>query len=130
MGTSSGPHINDQSSTLPPRQQPRSVGGGLQTSLLLVSSDACGSPNLHERGSNSDQVRKSSSDSASSRETWPTADVLLAKRLEKEKQRGNGFAMQSVMQHVASSNKLSLMDVARQKVEVIAEKMQNLLENF
>ncbi|KAG6418971.1 hypothetical protein SASPL_121178 [Salvia splendens] len=33
-------------------------------------------PNLHERGSNSDQVRESPSDSASSLETWPTADAL------------------------------------------------------
>ncbi|XP_057765055.1 OBERON-like protein [Salvia miltiorrhiza] len=130
MGTSSGAHINDQSSMLPPRQQPRSGGGGLQTSLSLVSSDACGSPNLHERGSNSDQVRESPSESASSRETWPTADALVAKRLEKEKERENGFAEQSVMQHVASSDKLCLMDVARERVEIIAERMQNLPDEY
>ncbi|KAH6777317.1 potyvirus VPg interacting protein [Perilla frutescens var. hirtella] len=126
MGTSSGAHFNDQSSMLPPRQQPRSGGGGLQTSLSLVSLDACGSPNLHERGSNSDHVHESPSESASSRETWPTADALVAKRLEKEKERENGFTEQSAVQHVSSSDKLSLRDVARERVGVISERMQNL----
>ncbi|KAL2245018.1 OBERON-like protein [Sesamum indicum] len=130
MGTSSGSHFNNQSSMLPPRQQPRPGGGGLQTSLSLVSPDACGSPNLHERGSNSDQVRESPSESASSRETWPTADALVAKKLEKEKERDNGFAEHSVVRHISSSNKMSLRDVARERVEVIAERMQNLPDEY
>ncbi|KAG6383401.1 hypothetical protein SASPL_156851 [Salvia splendens] len=130
MGTSSGAHNNDQSSMLPPRQQQRSGGGGLQTFLPLVSSDAYGSSNHHERGPNSDQVRESPSESAGSRETWPTADALVAKRLEKEKERENGFPEQSVMHHIASSDKLSLMDVARERVETIAEKMQNLPDEY
>ncbi|CAA3030686.1 OBERON [Olea europaea subsp. europaea] len=128
MGTSSGSHFNHQSSMLPPRQQPRP--GGLQTSLSLVSPDACGSPNFQERGSNSDQVRESPSESASSRETWPTADALVAKKLEKEKERENGFAEHSVVRRISSSDKISLQDVARERVDIVAERMQNLPDEF
>ncbi|KAL8032993.1 hypothetical protein ABFX02_13G134100 [Erythranthe guttata] len=130
MGTSSGSHFNNQSSMLPPRQQPRPGGGGLQTSLSLVSPDACGSPNIHERGSNSDQVRESPSESASSRETWPTSDALVAKKMEKEKERENGFAEHSVTRRISNSDKLSLRDVARERVEIIAETMQNLPDEY
>ncbi|KAL3850937.1 hypothetical protein ACJIZ3_012819 [Penstemon smallii] len=130
MGTSSGSHFNDQSSMLPPRQQPRLGGGGLQTSLTLVSPDACGSPNLHERGSNYDQIRESPSESASSRETWPTADALVANKLEKEKERDNGFAEHSVVRHISNSDKLSLGDVAKERVGIIAERMQNLPDEY
>ncbi|KAL0300889.1 UNVERIFIED_CONTAM: OBERON-like protein [Sesamum radiatum] len=126
MGTPSGSHFNNQSSMLPPRQQTWPGGVGLQTSLLLVSPDACGSPNLQERGSNSDQVRESPSESASSRETWPTTDASLAK----EKERENGFAEHSVVRHISSSDKMSLRDVARERVEIIAERMQNLPDNY
>lgn len=129
MGTSSGSHFNHQSSPkmLPPRQQqPRSEG--LQTSLSLVSPDACGSPNLQEPGSNSDQVRESPTESASSRETWPNADALLAQKSEKEKD--NGFTEHSVTRHVSSSDNMSLRDVARERVDVIAEKMQRLPDEF
>lgn len=129
MGTPSGSHFNNQSSMLPPRQQPRPGGGGLQTSLSLVSLDACGSPNL-ERGSNSDQVRESPTESASSRETWPTADALVAKKLEKEKDIENGYAEHSVVRHFSSSDKMSLQDVARERVETIAERMQNLPDKY
>ncbi|KAL6520479.1 hypothetical protein OROHE_017067 [Orobanche hederae] len=130
MGTSSGSHFNNNSSMLPPRQQPRPGGGGLQTALSLVSPDVCGSPNLHERGSNSDHVRESPSESASSRETWPTADALVTKKLEKEKDRENGFADHSVVRHISTSNKLSLRDLARERVEIIAERMQNLPDEY
>ncbi|KAI8029979.1 OBERON-like protein [Camellia lanceoleosa] len=87
MGTSSGSHFHQQPSPkmLPPRQQPRE----LQTSLSLVSLDACGSPNLQERGSNSDQVRES-----------------------------------------PSENKISLRDVAREKVDIISERIQHLPNEF
>ncbi|KAL0328726.1 UNVERIFIED_CONTAM: OBERON-like protein [Sesamum calycinum] len=81
MGTPSGSHFNNQSSMLPPRQQTWPGGVGLQTSLLLVSPDACGSPNLQERGSNSDQIK-------------------------------------------------CLRDVARERVEIIAERMENLPDNY
>ncbi|CAL5439593.1 unnamed protein product [Camellia sinensis] len=128
MGTSSGSHFHQQPSPkmLPPRQQPR----GLQTSLSLVSLDACGSPNLQERGSNSDQLRESPSESASSRETWPTADALIAKKLEKEKEGENGFAEHSVIRHISSSDKMSLRDVVRERVDIISERMQDLPDEF
>ncbi|EYU33845.1 hypothetical protein ABFS83_08G153300 [Erythranthe nasuta] len=129
MGTPSGSHFNSQSSMLPPRQQPRPGGRGLQTSLSLVSPDACGSPNP-ERGSNSDHVRESPTESASSRETWPTADALIAKKLEKEKDMENNYAEHSVVRHFSSSDKMSLQDVARERVEVIAERMQNLPDKY
>ncbi|KAL8462679.1 hypothetical protein ACS0TY_033631 [Phlomoides rotata] len=128
MGTSSGSHFNNQSSMLPPRQQPRPGGGGLHTSLSLVSLDACGSP--PERGSNSDQVHESPSESASSRETWPTAEPLVAKKLEKEKVRENGLAEHSVVRHFSSSDKMSLRDVARERVDIVAERMQNLPDKY
>ncbi|KAL0398881.1 UNVERIFIED_CONTAM: OBERON-like protein [Sesamum radiatum] len=76
------------------------------------------------------KVRESPSESASSRETWPTADALVAKKLEKEKERDNGFAEHSVVRHISSSDKMSLRDVAREKVEIIAERMQNLPDEY
>lgn len=132
MGTSSGSHSHHQHSPkmLPPRQQPRP--GGLQTSLSLVSPDACGSPHLQERGSNSDQVHESPSESASSRETWPTTEALMAKKLEKEKEKEgeNGFTEHSVIRHISSSDKMSLRDVARERLDFISERMQNLPDDF
>ncbi|KAL6990648.1 hypothetical protein U1Q18_008767 [Sarracenia purpurea var. burkii] len=130
MGTSSGSHFHHQASPkmLPPRQQPRP--GGLQTSLSLVSPDACGSPNLQERGSHSDQIRESPSESGSSRETWPTAEALMAKKLEKEKEGENGFSEHSVIRHISSSDKLSLRDLARERVDMISERMQHLPDEF
>ncbi|XP_024963406.1 OBERON-like protein isoform X2 [Cynara cardunculus var. scolymus] len=116
---------------LPPRQQPRS--GVLHTSLSLVPADACGSPNVQERGSNSDQVRDSPTESASSRETWPTADALtLSKQLEREKakERDNGSAEHSVIRHISSSDKMSLRDISRERVDVIAERMHHLPDEF
>lgn len=129
MVTPSGSHFNNQSSMLPPRQQPRPGGGVLQTSLSLVSADACGSPNL-ERGSNSDQVHESPSESASSRETWPKADALVINKSEKEKERENGLTEHSVVRHFSSSEKMSLRDVARERVDIVAERMQNLPDKY
>ncbi|OVA20170.1 zinc finger protein [Macleaya cordata] len=106
---------------LPPRQQPRA--GGLQTSLSLVSSDARGSPDLQEPGSNSEHVRGSPSESASSRETWPAYDAVMGKRLENEKEGENDCPEQSVIRRVSSSDKISLRDVARERVEIVSERM-------
>lgn len=112
---------------LPPRQQPRP--GGLQTSLsLVVSPDACGSPNPQERGSTSDQARDSPSESASSRETWPTFDALMAKKTMKEKE--NGYAEHSVVRNMSNLDKISLRDIARERVDVIADRMRNLPDEY
>ncbi|XP_010270192.1 PREDICTED: OBERON-like protein [Nelumbo nucifera] len=127
MGTSSGANFHHQSASkmLPPRQQSRA--GGLQTSLSLASSEAGGSPDPQEPGSNSEQVRESPSESASSHETWPTGDaVLMGKKLEKEKEGENDCPEQSVIRRVSSSDKLSLRDVARERVEIISERMHSL----
>ncbi|GFP99808.1 oberon-like protein [Phtheirospermum japonicum] len=53
------------------------------------------------------------SESASSHEIWPTAHALAAKNPDNEKQRD-----------------LSLLDVARDKLDIISEKMQNLPEKY
>lgn len=127
MGTSSGSDIHQQPSSkmLPPRQQPRS--GGLQTTLSLVSSDARLSP--EEPRSNSDHIRESPTESASSRDTWPTADPVMAKKMENGKA-DNDCPEQSVVRRVSSADKISLRDIARDRVEVISEKMIRLPDEF
>ncbi|PON88469.1 Protein OBERON [Trema orientale] len=127
MGTSSGSDIHHQSSSkmLPPRQQPRP--GGLQTSLSLVSSDARLSP--EEPRSNSDHIRESPTESASSRDTWPTADPVTAKKMENGKA-DNDCPEQSVVRRVSSADKISLRDIARDRVEIISEKMHRLPDEF
>ncbi|XP_043691784.1 OBERON-like protein [Telopea speciosissima] len=123
MGTSSGAEFQHQppSKMLPPRRQPQS--GGLRTSLSLVSLDTCGSPDLQEPGSNSEQVRESPSESASSRETWPASNTIMGKKLEKEKEGENDCPGQSVICRVSSSDKMSLRDIVRERVETISNKM-------
>lgn len=107
---------------LPPRQQPKS--GVLHTSLTLVPGEPVGSPNIQERGSNSDQIRDSPTESASSRETWPTPDPLtLSKPLD-----NNGTAEHSVIRHI--SDKMSLRDISRERVDVIADRMHHLPNEF
>ncbi|KAJ9176800.1 hypothetical protein P3X46_012077 [Hevea brasiliensis] len=129
MGTSSGSNIHHQPSAkmLPPRQQPRP--GGLQTSLSLVSSDPRLSPDAQEPRSNSDNIRESPTESASSRETWPTADAVMAKKLENGKAE-NDCHEQSVIHRVSSADKISLRDIARERVDIISEKMQSLPDEF
>ncbi|QHO26456.1 hypothetical protein HN51_023565 [Arachis hypogaea] len=110
---------------LPPRQQSRA--GGPQTSLSLVPLDTRLSP--EEPRSNSDNLRESPTESASSRETWPTADAIASKKIE------NGKAEidcpeQSVIHRVSSADKISLQDIARERVDVICEKMHHLPEEF
>ncbi|CAN6574133.1 unnamed protein product [Malus baccata var. baccata] len=127
MGTSSGSNIHQQPSSrmLPPRQQPRA--GGLQTSLSLVSSDPRLSP--EEPRSNSDHRRESPTESASSRETWPTADAIMAKKMENGKAE-NDCPEQSVIRRVSSADKISLRDIARERVDIITEKMHHLPDEF
>ncbi|PPD99094.1 hypothetical protein GOBAR_DD03902 [Gossypium barbadense] len=125
MGTSSGSNINHQHSSkmLPPRQQPRP--GSLQTSLSLVSSEHRLSPDAQEPRSNSDNVHESPTESASSQETWPTADAVTAKKMENGKIE-NDCPEQSVIRRVSSADKITLRDIARERVDVISEKMHRL----
>ncbi|KAG6662954.1 OBERON-like protein [Carya illinoinensis] len=124
MGTSSGSNIHHQSSLkmLPPRQHPRP--GGLQTSLSLVSSDARLSP--EEPRSHSDQIRESPTESASSRETWPTADAIMAKKMMENGKAENDCPEQSVIRRVSIADKISLREIARERVDIISEKMHHL----
>ncbi|XP_076907854.1 OBERON-like protein [Bidens hawaiensis] len=108
---------------LPPRQQPRS--GVLHTSLSLVPAD----------GSNSDQIRDSPTESASSRETWPTSDALMLSKQqhlerEKPKDRENGSAEHSVIRHISTSDKMSLRDISKERVDIIAERMHRLPDDY
>ncbi|KAG0460985.1 hypothetical protein HPP92_021282 [Vanilla planifolia] len=124
MGTSSGANFHQQSTPkmLPPRQHPRP--SGLQTSLSLASSDANGSHDMQEPLSNSDQAHDSPSDSTSSRETWPietgrSSGVILKKTEEGE----TDFPETQVIRHISNADKLSLRDVARERIEVISDRM-------
>ncbi|XVF71766.1 hypothetical protein PTKIN_Ptkin12aG0065400 [Pterospermum kingtungense] len=129
MGTSSGSNINHQHSSnmLPPRQQPQP--GSLQTALSLVSTDPHLSPDAQEPKSNTDNIHDSPTESASSRETWPTADAATAKKMENGKIENN-CPEQSVIRCVSSADKITLRDIARERVDVISEKMNRLPNEF
>lgn len=107
---------------LPPNQPMRHGGGGLQTSLTLASPDVC-------RPSKHTQIHEFTSESAGSHETWPAAGTLIAK-LEKDKSTENRFAEHSIVRGISNSDKVSLRSVAREKVEIMAERMQNLPEKY
>ncbi|KAJ1401482.1 Zinc finger, PHD-type [Sesbania bispinosa] len=110
---------------LPMRQ--KSQVGGLQTSLSLVSSDPHLSPD--EPRSNSDNLRESPTESASSQETWPTADATAAKKMENGKAEINCLE-KSVIHRVSSADKITLQDIARESVDIICEKIHHLPEEF
>ncbi|CAM8991915.1 unnamed protein product [Rhodiola kirilowii] len=124
MGASSDSNIHAQPSPkmLPPRQHPRP--GGLQTSLSLGASDSRGPLEPQDPRSNSDNHHESPTESASSRETWPTGDAVMAKKLDSNKVENDG-AEHSV-HRVSKPNKVSLRDIARERIDFIAEKMTNV----
>ncbi|CAN0927173.1 Protein OBERON 2 [Linum grandiflorum] len=126
MGASSGSNIIPK--MLPPRQQPRPTG--LQTSLSLVPSDTRLSPDAQEPRSNSENLRESPTESASSRETWPTADAVMAKKMENGKAENDGGPEQSVIRRLSSADRITLRDIARERVDVISEKMHRLPDDF
>ncbi|KAK1298283.1 Protein OBERON 2 [Acorus calamus] len=127
MGTSSGAHHQSQPKMLPPGQQLRPTG--LHTSLSLAASDAGGSPDAHEPVSNSDPGNDSATESASSRETWPietnqSNGIPNLKKSEKGKEEGESkFPEPLVVRSVASSDKLTLRDIARERVDIISDRM-------
>ena len=112
---------------LPPRQQP--CAAGLQTSLSLVSSDLHLSPDAQEPRSNSDNIRESPAESASSQETWPTVDAMMKKKMENDKA-DNDCPGQSIIRRISGADKISFRDIAGERVDIISEKMQHLPDDF
>lgn len=129
MGASSGSNTHNQHSPnmLPPRQLP--WPSGLHPSLFLAASDTHPSSDHQDRRSNSDHVRDSPTESASSQETWPTARTIMAKKLENEKAE-NDYPEQSVIRRFSNSDKISLRDIARERVDIISERMHLLPDEF
>ncbi|KAL6643965.1 hypothetical protein ACP70R_018731 [Stipagrostis hirtigluma subsp. patula] len=137
MGTSSGANFNQQPpphGMLPPRHDPRP--SGLQTSLSLASSEQVGSPDMQEPGSNSDPGHDSATESASSRDTWPAepnqsngvtaADVV--NKADKEKEVANGVSKLQVIRGASRVGGMLLREVARERVDLVAEKMKVMPE--
>ncbi|KAG7576449.1 Oberon coiled-coil region [Arabidopsis thaliana x Arabidopsis arenosa] len=114
MGTSSGSNLPHQ--MLPPRQQ-------LQTSLSLVPSDP------HLSRSNSGIVRESPAESASSQETWPTSKSIMGNKTESGKT-GPDSHDQLVIRHVSIADKVSLRDIARERVDIVADRMHRLPDEY
>ncbi|CAL5342303.1 unnamed protein product [Camellia sinensis] len=129
MGMSSGSnsHYQPSPNMNPAHQLPRA--GGLHTSLLLASANAPGSPDPLGPRSNYNQVREFPAESASSRETWPTADAIMANKLENARVETD-LAEQPVICRVSKSNNISLQDIARERVDLISEKMHSLSEEI
>ena len=107
--------------------RPQSQVGAPKTSLSLVSSDPLLSPD--EPRSNSDNLRESPAESASSQETWPIADAAAAKKMENGKAEINCLE-QKVIHRVSSADKVTLQDVARESIATICEKMHRLPEEY
>ncbi|XP_059282272.1 OBERON-like protein [Lycium ferocissimum] len=108
---------------LPPRPS------GLPSSLFLASSDARALTDNHDPRMNSDQNRESPAESASSRDTWPVIDAATQVKLENQKVE-DGYYEQSVTRRSASANKFSLLDIAREQVDIISEKMYLLPNEY
>lgn len=141
MGTSSGANFHQQppptQGMLPPRHGPRP--SGLQTSLSLASSEQVGSPEMQEPGSNSDPGHDSATESASSKDTWPAepnqsnggvaASGVVSKVTEKEKEVANGVSKLQVIRRPSSCvGGVLLREVARERVDLVAEKMKVMPE--
>ncbi|KAG0534929.1 hypothetical protein BDA96_04G322200 [Sorghum bicolor] len=141
MGTSSGANFHQQPPStqgmLPPRHGPRP--SGLQTSLSLASSEQVGSPDMQEPGSNSDPGHDSATESASSKDTWPAepnqsnggvaASGVVSKAAEKEKEVANGVSKLQVIRGPSSRvGGMLLREVARERVDLVAEKMKVMPE--
>ncbi|XP_009760174.1 protein OBERON 2 [Nicotiana tabacum] len=99
---------------LPPRPN------GLQSSLFLASSDN------HEPRMNSDQIRESPAESASS---WPAIDAAAQMKHENQKVEDDYYE-QSVTRGRSSANRISLLDIARERVDIISEQMYLLPNEY
>ncbi|KAK4797436.1 hypothetical protein SAY86_029762 [Trapa natans] len=128
MGTSSGSNVHHPSlSMLPPRQQPRP--GSLHTSVSIVASDVILSQEAHDPRANPDHIHDSPTESASSRETYSTADALSGKKIGNGKLDNDAFE-QSVVRRVSIADKISLRDIAKERVDVVCEKMHRLPNDY
>ncbi|GJM95561.1 hypothetical protein PR202_ga12313 [Eleusine coracana subsp. coracana] len=140
MGTSAGANFHHQQQQpspqgmLPPRHGPRP--SGLQTSLSLASSEQVGSPDMQEPNSNSDPGHDSATESASSRDTWPAEPnqsngggaAGVVSKVEKEKEVANGVSKLQVVRGPSRVCGMLLREVARERVDLVAEKMKILPE--
>lgn len=75
------------------------------------------------------QVRESPTESASSRDTSPTADGLVMKKLENERNE-NDCVEQSVIRRIFTGDKITLRNIAEERVDIISEKMQLLPDEY
>ncbi|KAK8517969.1 hypothetical protein V6N12_016803 [Hibiscus sabdariffa] len=69
-------------------------------------------------------IHESPTESASSQETWPTAEVVAAKKTEDD------CPEQSAIRRVSGADKITLRDIARERVDVISEKMHCLPDEY
>ncbi|KAL6653803.1 hypothetical protein ACP70R_008727 [Stipagrostis hirtigluma subsp. patula] len=152
MGTSSGANYHQQQQ--PPPQgmpPPRHANGraapALQTSLSLggaASSEQVGSPpDTQEPLSNSDAGHDSATESASSQGTWPgeptksggtavaAAPISAVRILDKEKEVvSNGVSELQAVRRIPSVGRITLREVARDRVDIVAEKMKVMGEEL
>lgn len=75
------------------------------------------------------QARESPTESASSRDTSPTADGIVVKKRENERNENDCFE-QSVVRRIFTGEKVTLRSIAEERVDVIAEKMQILPDEY
>ena len=63
------------------------------------------------------------------REAWPTADAVVAKKMENRKA-ANENPQQAVVRRVSNADKIYICYIARERVDVISEKMHRLPDEF
>ncbi|KAK9663949.1 hypothetical protein RND81_14G008700 [Saponaria officinalis] len=74
------------------------------------------------------QVRESPTESASSRDTSPTADGIVMKKSNND--RNETDFEQSVVRRIFTGEKITLRNIAEENVDIICEKMQILPEGY
>lgn len=94
---------------------------------------------MQDPASNSDQGHDSATESASSRETWPVEPEHSnaaaassggggARTMDREKDVGNGIPKLQVIRGTSRIDRISLREVARERVDLVAEKMKLMPE--
>nr|GMC70633.1 OBERON-like protein [Ipomoea batatas] len=81
-------------------------------------------------GSNPDQTREMPAESAGSRDTRPASGIRFSKLEVGSDKVENGVYEQSVVHRLSSSNKVSLLDIARERVDVVSERMYLLPDEY